>query len=598
MLNSRTSTMALRFMLFMIIAYPGLSTGSNPVDSLKNLIRENKGNPETQSILYARLAKKLLDMHNDSCYDAAITGLKIALKAQFNEGIMRNAYEAGRYLVTLDSLNLAADYLLIAKEKIRNDSDPEMKMRIYIVLGYIYDLQSKYSQSLEHYFEGLKIAESSSRDDWQQYFINNIAVVYNKVEQYQRSIDYFKRALAYFKIHGDSINYANTLVNIGVAYVNLEISDSALHYFDQTEPIQKRRNNYYGLINLYVGRGSLLQLQKNYPEAMKMFIISRKLIDSLDQRYSGSVHHLRLSTETKIASINKHLKKYNEAEVLYRNVLNLSRKENLIYYESQALNGLSEVLEATGRTDSSLKYARMYQVIFDSINDVKEHWKLGIAELEYRQKKEQETRRLQEQKKEAQKKTEELEKVIFILSVVALVVLLSMIILLLRSRSRRLALEQANLRLEKENLIKDMELKNRELVTKSMSLAEKDELLTNVKKQLEVIMDAGDNEEDDEQLRRLIHELERQDSKNFWDEFDTHFKNVHVDFYPRLTNDFPQITPNELKLCAFLKLNLSTKQIAQITRKSEHSIKVARYRLRRKIGLEREENLSIFFSKY
>jgi len=598
MLNSRTSTMALRFMLFMIIAYPGLSTGSNPVDSLKNLIRENKGNPETQSILYARLAKKLLDMHNDSCYDAAITGLKIALKAQFNEGIMRNAYEAGRYLVTLDSLNLAADYLLIAKEKIRNDSDPEMKMRIYIVLGYIYDLQSKYSQSLEHYFEGLKIAESSSRDDWQQYFINNIAVVYNKVEQYQRSIDYFKRALAYFKIHGDSINYANTLVNIGVAYVNLEISDSALHYFDQTEPIQKRRNNYYGLINLYVGRGSLLQLQKNYPEAMKMFIISRKLIDSLDQRYSGSVHHLRLSTETKIASINKHLKKYNEAEVLFRNVLNLSRKENLIYYESQALNGLSEVLEATGRTDSSLKYARMYQVIFDSMNDVKEHWKLGIAELEYRQKKEQETRRLQEQKKEAQKKTEELEKVIFILSVVALVVLLSMIILLLRSRSRRLGLEQANLRLEKENLIKDMELKNRELVTKSMSLAEKDELLTNVKKQLEVIMDAGDNEEDDEQLRRLIHELERQDSKNFWDEFDTHFKNVHVDFYPRLTNDFPQITPNELKLCAFLKLNLSTKQIAQITRKSEHSIKVARYRLRRKIGLEREDNLSIFFSKY
>lgn len=598
MLNSRTSSVALRFMLFMIIAYPGLSTGSNPVDSLKNLIRENKGNPETQSILYARLAKKLLDMHNDSCYDAAITGLNIALKAQFNEGIMRNAYEAGRYLVTLDSLNLAADYLLIAKEKIRNDSDPEMKMRIYIVLGYIYDLQSKYSQSLEHYFEGLKIAESSSRDDWQQYFINNIAVVYNKVEQYQRSIDYFKRALAYFKIHGDSINYANTLVNIGVAYVNLEITDSALHYFDQTEPIQKRRNNYYGLINLYVGRGSLLQLQKNYPEAMKMFIISRKLIDSLDQRYSGSVHHLRLSTENKIASINKHLKKYNEAEVLYRNVLNLSRKENLIYYESQALNGLSEVLEATGRTDSSLKYARMYQVIFDSMNDVKEHWKLGIAELEYRQKKEQETRRLQEQKKEAQKKTEELEKVIFILSVVALVVLLSMIILLLRSRSRRLALEQANLRLEKENLIKDMELKNRELVTKSMSLAEKDELLTNVKKQLEVIMDAGDNEEDDEQLRRLIHELERQDSKNFWDEFDTHFKNVHVDFYPRLTNDFPQITPNELKLCAFLKLNLSTKQIAQITRKSEHSIKVARYRLRRKIGLEREDNLSIFFSKY
>jgi DNA-binding CsgD family transcriptional regulator len=75
-------------------------------------------------------------------------------------------------------------------------------------------------------------------------------------------------------------------------------------------------------------------------------------------------------------------------------------------------------------------------------------------------------------------------------------------------------------------------------------------------------------------------------------------KATHADFYSRLSKEFPELSPNEMKLCAFLKLNLSSKEISQITLKNEHSIKIARYRLRLRLGLSRKDNLVMFLGRY
>jgi len=87
-------------------------------------------------------------------------------------------------------------------------------------------------------------------------------------------------------------------------------------------------------------------------------------------------------------------------------------------------------------------------------------------------------------------------------------------------------------------------------------------------------------------------------TKESWEEFEFRFNYVHNDFYDKLVEDFPDLTPNELKLSAFLKLNMTTKDIATITYQSNHSITVARHRLRIKLGLERDDNLISFLSKY
>ena len=89
-------------------------------------------------------------------------------------------------------------------------------------------------------------------------------------------------------------------------------------------------------------------------------------------------------------------------------------------------------------------------------------------------------------------------------------------------------------------------------------------------------------------IRELKFELRNQ---NHWDEFETHFNAVHPDFYKKLNERFPELTVNDRRLSAFLKLKLSTKNISSLTGQSIKSIEVARSRLRKKFNLDREDNL-------
>lgn len=87
-------------------------------------------------------------------------------------------------------------------------------------------------------------------------------------------------------------------------------------------------------------------------------------------------------------------------------------------------------------------------------------------------------------------------------------------------------------------------------------------------------------------------------NENFWNEFETRFTDVHVDFYKNLASKHPGLTSNERKLCAFLKLDLTTKEIASITFQNAKSIDMARYRLRKRLGLDGDESLQNYLQQF
>jgi DNA-binding CsgD family transcriptional regulator len=93
---------------------------------------------------------------------------------------------------------------------------------------------------------------------------------------------------------------------------------------------------------------------------------------------------------------------------------------------------------------------------------------------------------------------------------------------------------------------------------------------------------------------RLIYDLKSNRDDKIWKEFEIRFQEVHQDFYSRLNERFPDLTPNEKKLAAFLRLNMTTKDISAITFQLPDSIKTARSRLRKKLGLPQEANIIAF----
>jgi PAS domain S-box-containing protein len=100
-----------------------------------------------------------------------------------------------------------------------------------------------------------------------------------------------------------------------------------------------------------------------------------------------------------------------------------------------------------------------------------------------------------------------------------------------------------------------------------------------------------------ELIKNAINQVNLNSRDNIWQEFETRFENVYESFYQSLNKRFPQLTPGEKKLCALLRLNLSSKDIATLTFQDPKSVDMARYRLRKKMNLKQDENLIDFLMK-
>jgi DNA-binding CsgD family transcriptional regulator len=124
-------------------------------------------------------------------------------------------------------------------------------------------------------------------------------------------------------------------------------------------------------------------------------------------------------------------------------------------------------------------------------------------------------------------------------------------------------------------------------------MVRKNELINNVSEKL-IKSKLAFKKENQTIIEEIIRDLQSTTEDDVWTEFEIRFQQVHNDFYNKLNEKVPNLTANEKKLCAFLRLNMSTKEISAITYQSVNSITVARSRLRKKIGLETDESLISF----
>lgn len=143
----------------------------------------------------------------------------------------------------------------------------------------------------------------------------------------------------------------------------------------------------------------------------------------------------------------------------------------------------------------------------------------------------------------------------------------------------------------------DIQKHKSELAGISMRLIQSSELNEKIMRDIEKLVEMG-NESNRDLLEGLATSYKTAVNDNIWVEFEKRFNDVHVDFYHSLSMAHPDLTGNERKLCAFLKLDMSSKEIATITFQNAKSIDMARYRLRKKLGLEGEDSLQGYLMKF
>jgi DNA-directed RNA polymerase specialized sigma24 family protein len=155
--------------------------------------------------------------------------------------------------------------------------------------------------------------------------------------------------------------------------------------------------------------------------------------------------------------------------------------------------------------------------------------------------------------------------------------------------------EKEIIKLQNEKLTTEMVFKNKELADTSMHLVERSDALLKVKDELQKLYKKSNENHDIKKALQLVHDIEKNNLN--WENFATHFDEINNDFLKHLKSKFPKLTPSDLKVCTYLQLNLSSKEIAQLLNISLRGVEISRYRLRKKLDLLPEQTLVEFLNQ-
>ncbi|MFZ1523981.1 MAG: LuxR C-terminal-related transcriptional regulator, partial [Saprospiraceae bacterium] len=173
----------------------------------------------------------------------------------------------------------------------------------------------------------------------------------------------------------------------------------------------------------------------------------------------------------------------------------------------------------------------------------------------------------------------------------------------IRERKHLMAVQESQeeiIRLQNEKLQAEIAFKNQELTSYTYHLVSKNELISEIKKAIQKL---GPKFENDRELKKEFKTIMQLTDQNAgidddWDNFVKSFDQVHSEFFKRLTEKYTNLSSNDYKMCTYLRMNLTSKEIATLMNISIRSVETNRYRLRKKLGLHSEANLTQYLLRY
>lgn len=538
---------------FMFLLVGGNALAQQNEHDLEQLVLQNL--TKSEALLKTQVDSALIFGLQAKQLSYALNSNYLSAKVDFNlgdvymtKGILEVALE--KYLSAKSQLADLVMQVAGKGEIVLLQADIELK------IGNLYLRLQDYSKSLNAYMQSLKLLEKNKQRlepsvvaDKKLKIFNNIAAVYLKKSNFSRAKIYLENALAENKQVKSQAIESTLLNNLGLCYMEQKALDKADQFFQKSLVIRQQAQDVYGQAQVLNNIGKVHALKKEFDRAQDYYLKALSIC-----RATSNKESLLITLES-LASVNESLGNYKQAFVYYR--------------EFKLLN--DRIFNSDSRT--------------------------AISTLEERNKRNEE-KKVYELKLERAQATElksQVKIVAISATLIVLLVLAVLVILILRGRVRNAKLEQEKLKLQSENLElahkqleENLDYKDRELTANALFMVKTNELLS---KTTETLLKSKSSvkKENQQAIQDLIHELRLAQNKNVWDEFEAHFTKVHSHFYENLQEKFPNLTSNEKKLCAFLRLNMSTKDISAITQQSVNSITVARSRLRKKLNIEGED---------
>lgn len=539
--------------------------------------------------LYYALSRAYSDTDIDKSYAVANQALTLAVNIDDEAAIGKLKMQLGDLSMRKDELEEAEQYYNSALPYLENSGLINELIQLHLSIGNRHNEKDNYSEAMEHYHAGIRLAEDNNISKYTANLYNNLGVIYIKLNNPEKALELYSVALELFRAQKDTINVAGTTTNIGSIYLQLEDYDISRSYYQNGLELFESINHIGGKAHAIFKLGLLETEMHNYEKALAYLHQSLEIQNNIDQSIFSKAMFLA-ETYVNLGIIYFESKDFKNAEMylLKGHDLAFDTKQNsLVALSSEKL---SEYYKLKGKFETSLGYYEVYKQYSDSLfneDNVK-----NLTRVEMQNQFEQELRDADIKQLVTEQKRKSTNLIYLVVSL-GLTLILIIVILLLRLEKNK----KKKVELEKGALSEKLDHTNKELTTYVMYSLRKNEFILNIIEKLKKArLDA--KPENKKIMAELISELKSNTDSVSWEEFEVRFQEVHTDFYTKLRQQFPDLSTNEIRLCAFFRLNMSTKEIAAITYQSLNSIKVARYRLRKKLKLPQKENLITFLGQY
>lgn len=489
-------------------------------------------------------------------------------------------------------------------------------------LGYAFTTKGKFQKALEHYNEGIAISRAIGDSLGWVSMLNDVGTSYKSMSQYDRSLEYYFDALALCEEMKLERGVSATLGNIGLSYFEMNEHDKALEFYQRALEINQRLENKaslavnynnIGLLHGDEGRyeqahefhskalelrrelgytieianslnniGRLHMQQEHYELAVDYLMEALEINNSRDQELSSIIHE-------NLAKLYISSEEYDSAITHAKQTLSLSEDFGTQLGVKIGHELMADVYQKMGDFEKALVSQQNLMAVKDNILNAEKARQINELQTKYETAQKEKEIALLEQEKQRQA----ILRNVFLAGLILVGAIGFLVYNRQKLKIRKNRTELENRQLKEKQLIRDLEFKNRELTNHSLHLVQKNETMKQLRENISEIKQNSNG------LGKELQKLENMVNYSFnldedWEQFQHYFEEVHSGFFDVLKNEYPDLTPNELRLAALAKLNLTIKETATIMGITPNSVKTARYRLRKKLGMETEENLTSF----
>lgn len=478
-------------------------------------------------------------------------------------------------------------------------------------LGNLYHHFNLQDQALKYFLQSLEIAEAGTEQHPLNAIYNNIGIIYARNKAHDDAIRYFQLALDISREEGIRSKEGLNLCNLGISLDKIGDETQAIAELNEASEIFKDLNDSTNLGTIENSLGNIFYRKGDYVSALQHFQSAISLIPQKQHAWFAAEFANSLGkTYLKFNAPDSTRKYVSQAKLLFEE---LDEKEFLI--ESNMI--LSDAERQSGNANAAIDYLEeALRLSEELLEDKKTKW-VSERQMNYQfGKKENELELLRLDSKR--------QRAIWIWSAMGGTIILILLIVSLRTkiqnlRQKNIILEQdkkviqltieknvayrekmeQDLRskeelneIERAKLQQEIDFRNRELVTNALHLVNKNGTISAIDNLLAKYDDLSKNEREKmvTEARNLLRFEKSLD--NDWESFKLHFEEVHPEFFVSLNSENPELNSGDLRMCAYLRLDLNAKEIAKIFNISPDSVRKRKQRLRDKLNIGSDTDLS------